>query len=440
MLISSFFISWIVSIIVRYTVVYGIKPLHKILIKILFFSILVENLVWLLYVNLFINSEDKYIYILVGFFWLITHSSYEYSLAWLRADSRVKEYSLAVLWRILGGLIFILLSIVLEISSGIIVFLAFSIAMAIGLLLFPTFALNEGDNLTKVHDSRLNQNELLRFGLPAAFINISMVGLSYFDRYIIQSILDSQAVGLYNAIYEIAEKTIFFINSMIILSSSIIGVRVFENGDQKKAAEFLSVVMRFYLIVIVPVFSLLVALSSDIIAALLPNSYHNDSRLLAVVSLGGVIVGIMQRYSLVLTFNRRTDIIMWCTLFALLINISACWALIPKFGLIGAGYATLVAYAFWLIFIRISVNKYNCPRFPWLSFFRVLISGFFIQLTLKIGFRISFLDSHLLNTLLLIVSSIFVYGLMLLLLGEFKKKELERIKATFKNILLRKIN
>jgi O-antigen/teichoic acid export membrane protein len=214
---------------------------------------------------------------------------------------------------------------------------------------------------------------LLRYGAPAAISSVVITGLSIADRYVVRSLLGLESVGLYGASYDVAEKTIFFANSMLLLSSSVVGFQVFEAEGEERAAQFLSRLMWLYLVVVVPTAGLMIAHADLIIESLLGPGFREGAAVFGIVTASGVLVGIMHRYSLLLSFHKRTDAILYCSLVALAMNIVACLVLIPRYGLTGAAVATFIGYFTWLVTIRMAASRYLVPRFPIASFGRIVV-------------------------------------------------------------------
>ena len=425
-LIAALCISWLVSITIRFHIVYGVEILFQKSCRLLMYSILLACILWLGASQLLGETLGSWLFIAAGLVWLISYGGFEYFSGWFRSRNLPIAYSLAMSWRSLVGLLIAVVLLNLGFQGGAIVILGFAIAMLIGLFFLPSHALNTDSRQLKFEDSELDINALLRYGIPVAISNMVIVGLSTADRYIINSQMGSELVAIYGANYDLAEKTIFFVNSMLLLSSSVIGFRIFEKEGDAKAADFLSRLMRLYLLIAPPLVLVLAILSPNIVKILLPEQYHSGAFILPAVATGGLLVGVMHRYSLVLSFNKRTDIIMWCSASALLVNISSCFLLLPKYGILGAAFSTLIAYASWLLFIRLAASKYSLPQFPWATFFRVC--GALIVAAATI-FYIKHQEFSS-NFLVLALSSVFgfiVYGLTLILFKEVTQKEFKLI-------------
>lgn len=427
-LIAALCISWLVSIIIRFYIVYGVEILFQKSFRLLVYSMLLACILWLGASQLLGETLGGGSFIAAGLVWLIGYGGFEYFSGWFRSRNLPVAYSLAMSWRSLAGLLIVVVLLNLGFQGGATVVLGFAVAMLIGLFFLPSHALNGDGRQIKFEESKLEVNALLRYGIPVAISNMVIVGLSAADRYIISYQMGAESVAIYGANYDLAEKTIFFVNSTLLLSSSVIGFRIFEKEGEAKVAYFLSRLMRLYLLVAPPLVLALAILSPNIVKTLLPVQYHSGAIVIPVVAAGGLLVGVMHRYSLVLSFNKRTDIIMWCSACALLVNIISCFFLLPKYGILGAACSTLIAYALWLLFIRLAASKYSSFHFPWPTFFRVC-GALIIAATTMYCITYQEFASEPLELAASSILGFIAYGLALLFLNEITLNEVKSIAS-----------
>lgn len=427
-LIVAFCISWLVSTIIRFNVICSIETLFQQTRRMLTFSILLACILWLVAAQLLGETFRSQLFIVAGLVWLIAYGGFEYFSGWLRGRNLAKAYSLAMSWRSVVGLLCVVTLLNLGFRDGPIVLLGFAAAMFLGLFFLPRYALKTDSNQIKLDESKSNLGILLRYGIPVAISNLFTVGLSVVDRFIINIYFGAESVAIYGANYDLGEKTIFFVNSLLLLSSSVIGFRIFERDGGAKAAEFLARIMRLYLLVASPLVVAIAVLSPNIVMVLLPEEYHAGAFVLPIVAVGGLIVGVLHRYSLVLSFNRRTDMIMWCTACALAVNIGACIFLIPRYGILGAAFGTIFAYTSWLVFVRLAASNYLAPRFPWPTLIRVCVAAL-----ISAAAMYSIIYQNFTNNLFTFAfSSLFgfiSYFVALILLNEITKKEVKLISS-----------
>jgi O-antigen/teichoic acid export membrane protein len=249
--------------------------------------------------------------------------------------------------------------------------------------------------------------------------------------------MGAESVAIYGASYDLAEKTVFFANSMLLLSSSVIGFKIFEKEGEVKAADFLSRLMRLYLLAAPPLVVALAILSPHIVALLLPDQYQAGTLVIPIVALGGLFVGVLHRYSLLLSFHKRTDTIMWCSAGALLMNLLSCALLIPKFGIIGAAISTTIAYAAWLLFIRLAAMQYHGPKFPWKTMMRCCLALLILSAVMVSILQINFFSTAF-NVVLGSILGFITYGATLYILGEIRQDELKYFYLSIRSKLGKK--
>ena len=422
-LISVVCISGLVSIVLRFNIVNGTKNLHEFIKPLLLISLTAGFLIWVSSVRFWSGPANDTLFVTVGVIWLIAQAFYEYFLGWSRARNLAKIYSIAVSWRSIGGFLLAIIFLSFEPKSGVVVFLATAIIMLTGLTILPHFALRLNDNADSENYSKCDKKLLFRYGISAAIVNVVLLALSSADRFIIGILMDAESVAIYGANYDLAEKPIFFINSLLLLSSSVIGIRIFEQEGEINAASFLTKLIRFYLLVAPPLAMTLAVLSDLIVELFLPKFYIAGAVVLPFVAIGGIFVGIMHRYSLLLSFHKRTDTIIICSVGALCVNLFACWVLIPQMGLVGAAISTSIAYLALLFFVRMAALKYHCPRFPWITFWRV-IASIAIAATAMIAMLHNLIWSRPIVLAFSFCSGMIIYTACLYFLKEFSTQDI----------------
>lgn len=427
-LIGALCVVWVVSVVVRFHAAHSVSALARACTPLLAASIIVGCVLWLSVALVLGPPFNSMLYLAAGVLWLLMFGCFEYLAAWARARNRALYYSLAVCWRSIGTLVFAIIPLVHGLAKGEIVLIAASLAMLPVVLLLPAHTLRGEDVESANRDTRVGFRPLLHYGLFAAMSNLSVAGLSMAPRYVVDAYLGGHAVAIYGASHDIAERSIFFVNAMLLLSSSVMGVQVFERQGEAAASEFLSRLLRIYLIGAVPIAAAIAALAPEIVGTLLPSAYAPGAVVLPLVAAAGVLVGILHRYSLLLSFHKRTDRLMWCGLAALGVNVAASLVFIPWLGLLGSGIATALGYASWLLFVLIAAMPYQAPRFPWLTLVRLLVAAALGA----VAMRILAAPGIIMLGVALAVGLITIGG-ALLLSGEVSRHEFAAIRAAVWN-------
>jgi O-antigen/teichoic acid export membrane protein len=420
-LIGSLCFLWIVSVVIRFHSVTSEERLWALCRPLLALSFTVATLVWIIAAQLLGTPYSHFAFLTAGLLWLLGYAALEFLAGWLRAQNRARDYGLVLVWRSIAGLALavLMLVVVAPVEEAVIVAAALVSLPALIAILWPRWKLiGHAEGGAKV----VSRRELLAYGLPAALSNFGVVGLSLAPRFVVEHVVGTEAVAVYGAAYDIAERSIFFVNAMMLLSSSVMAIRTYEREGGKAAAGLLGQMLRFYLIVAMSLCVFLVGLAPEIVALLLPPQYESGALILMIVAPSAIFVGIMHRYSLVLSFVRRTDLVMASSLAALAINVSAALVLVPRFGLIGAGGATAMGYASWLLLVRVAARAYIIPSFPWLTLFRLAFACAGTLLVLRL-----FAAPDVLSLVLAIGAGSFSLPILLVLSGEVRMSELRQI-------------
>ena len=427
-LILSFCISWLVSVTMRYRLALGEARLWSLSRPLLLAGLLLAAVLWIAISGLTSAEANWAGYLLVGLFWLAAQGSYDYWAGWLRARNAPLSYGMAVSWQSAAGFAAAVLLYWAGGRSELSIFLGQALAMTIGLTFLYRYVAVGRATEGPARVSADGTVDLLKYGVPVAFATVVTTGLSLADRYIVGLQLGPQAVAIYGASYDLAERSVFFVNSMLLLATSVTGFRIFEKEGEGSAATFLTDVTRLYLLVVPPLVVVAAVYSDDIVDLLLPATYASGAPVLPVVAAGGVFVGILHRYSLLLSFHKRTDLILWCGFLALLAEIALCWWLVARFGIMGAALATTAAYALWFLMVRIAAHRFQCPRFPWPTLGRVAVSlticAFVMHYVAK-----QVPGPALVRMLTGILAGVLVYGLALVSAREFSVAEIRSILA-----------
>lgn len=432
-LTSSVASSWIVSSAIRFYVPLAAHGLFRILGGLFVASALAGLAMWLAAYAVW-SASAVHVLILLGAVLFVAQSTYDVLLGGLRAKSKAMTYSFFSVWRsVVGFVAGVALTAYWGGPAG---FLAGLLVASITALPFLfRVAIERPDLLSVERDENTAFAQIVRYGVPALLINLATIGLSVSDRYILQLYKGVEEVGLYSANYDIAEKSVFFINTVFLLSSSVIGFRLWETEGERAALDFVTKITRLYLVVAVPLVAILAVLSVDISAIALPEQYRAGRWILPAVAAGAFMVGIAHRYSILLSFHKNTRAIMWAYALALASNVAINLVLIPAMGFKGAALATLASYAVLLALIMKSASRYTLPAFPWQTFARVTAAVTlcaYVMVVVAEGFRA---DDIYLSTAASVLSGGIVYIASLLLFGEISPRERKIVVDGIKRVI-----
>lgn len=219
--------------------------------------------------------------------------------------------------------------------------------------------------------------ELLRYGLPlTATFALSFVVASS-DRFLIAWLIGTDAAGIYAAGYDLGWAAITSLAMIVNLAGYPLVVRTLERDGRAAADEQVRQNMVLLLTLIVPM-TVGVALCAPSLAAVIlgPAFRADGTELLPVVAVAALL-GNLKLYYVDLSFQlgRRTLQQVWVMVATAAVNLILNLLWIPSLGLLGAAYATAVAYALglglgWLLSRRV----FPLP-FPWRDGMKIVLAS-----------------------------------------------------------------
>lgn len=189
--------------------------------------------------------------------------------------------------------------------------------------------------------------ELLFYGLPltATFALAYIVSAS--DRFLIAYFLGENKTGPYAVGYEFAWHSIILLMSIINLGAYPLTIRAYEKNGKHAAQKQLKQNSYLQLIVACPVTVGMVLLASEIGELIFGENYRDESTaILPWIAVSAFLNGIRScHFDLAFQLGKYTLGQIWVMGGAAITNIVLNCLWIPIYGVIGAAWATLVAYA-----------------------------------------------------------------------------------------------
>jgi O-antigen/teichoic acid export membrane protein len=373
---------------------------------------------------------------LLGILVFILSCSYQTFLFLLRAKLISEWYTGFSLWNAVASL---------GIGIGIVLFLNKSVSgllwgvivaniMVIPLLVKTAFGRNIHFGIKHISPNILK--EMLKYGVPLVVGNLASWILNISDRYIIAFSRTTSEVGIYSASNTISENSIFLLSNLVTLAAGPLGMRVWEQQGMQKSSEFTAQVTRYFLLICLPVFAGISALSKPILMVLTAPEYYEGYRIMAMAAGSGLLIGLMQRYQTGLIYHKKTVHIMSGTIIAGLLNLGLNLWLVPEYGYMAAAINTLFSIVILLVLMIIISRKYFTWPFPFRSLFKAVLAS------LVMGAGVYYLYSRLasaavVSLLISIVAGVVIYVIMLFILRAYQPEEISWAKNIAKSIFKR---
>ena len=189
--------------------------------------------------------------------------------------------------------------------------------------------------------------EMLRFGLPLVPAGLGAMVVQVADRPILLKLTDSGTVGVYQANYRLG------IFMMLLVSMFDQAWRPFylERAGRPDTPALLARVLTLFLAAAAWSALALTLFMPDLVrlplrgAPLIHPAYWSGLGVVPIVLFAYVFYGAYVNFLAPVTIAKQTETIAAVTALGAAVNVIACFVLIPRWDMIGAAWATLLAYA-----------------------------------------------------------------------------------------------
>jgi len=274
----------------------------------------------------------------------------------------------------------------------------------------------------KVYPSNVSRDlskKLIIFGIPLLFSELSYLLLSYADRYMIIFFYNEKALGLYSVGYNLA----MYIANIVVFSLNYavvpIYVKVFAEQGKEKTERFLSDCFDYLMIAVVPICFGYHAISKELFVFLASDKYAQAAGFSSVILLGTIILGMNSILNAGLYIRKRTMLMLFIMLAAVIVNIILNYFLIPTYGVQGAAFATLISSIMVIVLTVFFSFRYLVVKPRMRNFFyHIGLSVCMYALISRINFDVLWLS---------LLSKI-IAGILFIFIGVFIKEKKIRVK------------
>ena len=188
--------------------------------------------------------------------------------------------------------------------------------------------------------SRAWLRRLLAFGLPyiPAVAAVMVIDLS--DRYLLKFFLGNEAVGLYQVAYTFGMMPLLLVRAFALAWPPFF-LSVAKGPDAERIC---ARVLTYYLLVSGLIFLGAHLFARDLLQILTPENYATAADVMPLVTLSYIIYGVYINLIVGVYLKKKTGYLPFITGAGAIVNVALNFLLIPRFGMIGAAWATVAAY------------------------------------------------------------------------------------------------
>jgi O-antigen/teichoic acid export membrane protein len=269
--------------------------------------------------------------------------------------------------------------------------------------------------------------KMLRFGLPFLPSELSIFLIDSVDRKLIEQFLGLEAAGIYGAGYKVSLVIKLFINAF-----AVAWVPFFLSvSNDKSAKDIFSKVLTYFSIICSLVFLFFSMFMNQIVRlklfgyTVVGQEYWGSLQIVPVVILAYICYGFYVNFQVSFFLKQKTKYFAYINIAGAVTNIVSNIFLIPTLKLMGAAYATLLAYLLMAVLLYIITQRIYPIQYELKKLFKITL------ISLLIFLIYSFVSIP--YQLLFKLSLIFIYLLSIYFFKIFDAKEIQ----TLKNLLNR---
>ena len=264
----------------------------------------------------------------------------------------------------------------------------------------------------------------LRYGIPLIFVSLAGLALIWLDRYLLKFYSNLSEVGLYSLGYQFG----MILNIVIIEPFKLIFQPMsLEIRNDENARQYFCKMLT-YLTFITILLSLGISLlSNDILRIISDKSYWEAYKVVPIICLSYIIFAAMQPIGMGPFFKRKTYYYSYTFGIGVVINIILNLIFIPKYGMIGAAFATVIAYFVMVLFTYVISMKLYYVSYEWGRIVKEIICGILIYL---IGTRIQ--TGNVWINIFLKIVIVFLFPVLLIPMRFYQKLEKKKISEIWR--------
>lgn len=244
------------------------------------------------------------------------------------------------------------------------------------------------DDLPAINIDNELKKRIIKFSMQT--LALQLVNLVVWDRselLFLKAFATPKDIAFYSISFSLVQQTAILYRSVSLVAGINLMHRVLN--DPSSATRMISTLVRYIALVAIPVTFGLAVLSGPLMTVLYGSQYLPAIPVLAIVGALGFGRAFLLPVEQFCSAAERQDLMIRCTGYASVINLSLAYLLIPPFGSVGAawcnGFSQLAGMAIgWSL-----LSRHHPVQIPWNRLARVVASGLFMAFCVLLSSRSS---------------------------------------------------
>lgn len=211
-----------------------------------------------------------------------------------------------------------------------------------------------------------------KYGMPISVSLLLTYTLASGDMYIIKAMMGDASAGEYSASYNFANRSLDILFVWLGMAATPMAVTALEKDSLETSKEIMRNYGALLLFVALPAATGMALVASDVGFILGEGVRAGAVKIMPLIAFAGVLNGLISYYAnQAFMLSGKTSMFVWAMVPPVILNIGLNIVLIPNYGLMGAVYATVAAYALGLVIAMVIGRRYYPLPVPVRAFFEV---------------------------------------------------------------------
>ena len=274
---------------------------------------------------------------------------------------------------------------------------------------------------------KIEAKKMLRFGLPLIPANLSVFVFNSIDRYFLNYFSTLHEVGLYSLGYRFGTIITILLASPIALIWPVMFLSV---KDHSNAKTFYVRAVTYITFLSLLMFLGLSLLSKEVIHIFSNKEYWDAYKVIPIIVLAYTLWTLPKITNVAMTLKRKTKATAIIFFLGAVINIGLNFALIPKYGMMGAAYATFITYALMVAILFFYNQRLIGVSYEWNRIFKMAIIA---ALIFVLGYFV--VINNLAMSIVFKIIIILLYPLFLYIIRFYTEGEIRRVKQIWNYVI-----
>ena len=247
-------------------------------------------------------------------------------------------------------------------------------AACIATLIFTIYLLYYRFRKTDFGFSLKTLIKILKYGSPLVLYGFGWMIMSASDKYFLKEYSSLEEVGIYTVGYTMGYGVMLIVGAF----RNAWPQMMFAYGDKDDAGIFYGKIMTYYIAIMGIVWIGFTLFSKELVMLMTAENFWDAYRVIPLIMLAYIIHGAFAITTAGIYTKGKTQNEFILTPITICMCLMLNFLLIPKWGMIGAAWATLLSFTFQYFLYTIIASKYIKIHFEWDMLFRIILLIFMI--------------------------------------------------------------